>query len=427
VTVRRPVAARRLLATAVLCLLAVPAAAGCSGADTAAPTLAEVRTLLTRHAAAVREHDRAAFAADLDSAPQAAAFRAQELDAFANLRQLPLRVWSYAVESRTDDRAAEAAAGRRFGSPAIIVQIAVRYALRGVDRIPTAHDVWWTFVRHDGRVVVAGDDALANAGGVSWLGPWDFGRLVVLRGPHSLVLGHPSAAPALQQIEQTVEVSVPVVTSVWGPGWSQDVAVVVPASDQELLAQAGQSSEVTTEIAAVAVSDGQDPTTGEVYGQRLIVNPDALARLSAIGRRVTIQHEITHIAAAAATGPASPQWLVEGFADYVGNLGNPQPVTTIAAELRADVRRGKLPDSLPAQDQFSTDGEAPQAYEGAWLACRLVARLAGQDGLVRLYRMVGASPDDPAQAVAEALHTVLHETTAQFTASWRAYLREQLS
>lgn len=425
-TARRSVAVRRLVGIFAACVAAAALVPGCSSANTAAPTLADVRSLLARHAAAVLHHDRAAYAQDLDSADKAASFRTRQLDAYANLVRLPLQSWSYRIESRTQEHAAEAAAKRRYGSGAIIVQIALRYALRGVDRIPTSHDLWWTFVRHNGRVVIAADDGLANAGGASWQGPWDFGPLTVLRGAHSLVLGHADNAAALPQIKATVEAAVPVVSSVWGTAWSQDVAVVVPDSDQELLAEAGQSSQLTTQIAAAAVSDGADPLSGAVYGQRLIVNPAALARLRTLGQRITIQHEITHIASARSTTGASPQWLVEGFADYVGNLGNPQPVTTIASELRADVRRGKVPAALPPAAQFSTDGSAAQAYEGSWLACRLIAHLVGQSGLVRFYRLVGASPLDPDRATADVLRQVLHETTAQFTTRWRSYVEAQL-
>jgi hypothetical protein len=417
---------RRRAGLLVLLLAAGSSVAGCSAANNSAPSLADVRALLARHASAVRQHDRAAFAADLDTADQAAAFRSAQLDSYANLAKLPLRAWSYRIEARTQDRGAEVAAGRRYGGRAIIVQISLRYALRGVDRIPTSADLWWTFVRHSGRVVVAADDGLSATGGTSWQGPWDFGPLTVLRGAHSLVLGHSDNAAVLPQIAATVESSVPVVTSVWGADWPQDVAVVVPSSDQELAAQTGQSSDITTQIAAVAISAGQDPVSGRVYGQRLIINPGALARLSALGQRITIQHEITHVASAAATTGASPPWLVEGFADYVGNLGNRQPVTTIASELRADVLRGKVPAALPTQDQFATDGQTAQAYEGSWLACRLIAHLVGQSGLVRFYRLVGAAPLDPDAAVAGALRQVLHESTAQFTARWRGYVEAQL-
>jgi hypothetical protein len=46
--------------------------------------------------------------------------------------------------------------------------------------------------------------------------------------------------------------------------------------------------------------------------------------------------------------------------------------------------------------------------------------------LVRFYRIVGASPLSADAAVEGGLRRVLHESTAQFTARWRAYLRTQL-
>jgi outer membrane murein-binding lipoprotein Lpp len=400
---------------------------GCSSTSTAAPTLSDVSTLLARHGQAVLRHDRSAFVADLDRSSAAAAFRARQEDAYDNLVDVPLTSWSYRVESRTDDRAAETAASKKYGGPALVVRISLSYALRGIDRVPTSHELWWTFVRSGGRVVIAADDALAQAGGISWKGPWDFGPLEVLRGPHSLVLGHADSTGVLPSVEAAVESAVPAVSAVWGNDWSRAVAVVVPSSADELTAQVGLSSPVTTAIAAVAVSDGQDPLTGAVYGQRLVVNPAALTRLSAIGRQIIVRHEITHIASAAATTGASPRWLVEGFADYVGNLHSGQPVTAAASELRADVRRGAVPVTLPSEASFDTDGQAAQAYEGAWLACRLIAQRAGQQQLVRFYRLVGASSDAPDAAVAAALRTVLHESTARFTAQWRTYLKAQLA
>jgi hypothetical protein len=424
VTKRRPLCVGLL----VLGLLLGAVVAGCSSSSTnhSAPTLTEVRALLARHGNAVMKHDPPAFLADLDPASEAADFRTRQQQVFANLMKLPLKSWSYHAEGETDAKGAEKAASRRFGTDAIIVRLSLSYAFRGVDRIPTHHDLWWTFVRHDGDVVVAADNGLVQAGGQSWQGPWDFGPLVVRQGARSLVIGHPDSADALGGIRSTVDAAVPVVTSVWGTDWSQDVAVIVPSTDQELLAQAGQSSDATLTVAAAAVSDGQDPVSGDVYGQRLIVNPAALRQLSPIGQQIVVRHEITHIASAAATSAASPTWLVEGFADYVGNLDSGQSVTTAATELTADVRHGRVPTALPAAGAFSTAGESAQAYEGAWLACRLIARHAGQDGLVRFYHLVGASPFDADAAVAAGLRRVLHESTTHFTAQWRAYLIAQL-
>ncbi|MDT4916571.1 MAG: hypothetical protein QOH89_1271 [Pseudonocardiales bacterium] len=429
-TERRPVLRAGLMALAVL---GATLLAGCSSSpDRSAPTLAQVRELLARHGTAVLHRDRSAFAADLDPAEQAAGFRVRQQQMFANLARVPLGGWSYHLEGRTDSSGAEAAAGRKFDTGALIARVSLQYALRGVDPIPTQHDLWLTFVRHDGRVVLAADDSLAQAGGRSWQGPWDFGPLAVRRGAHSLVLFHPSAAGTADvastaaAVEAIVDAAVPAVSAVWGQDWTQDVAVLVPASQPELLAEAGESADAALTVAAVAVSDGQDPVTGGVYGQRLIVNSDALAQLSDIGRQIVIRHEVTHIASAAATSAASPTWLIEGFADYVGNLGSGQSAATVAAELTADVRHGRVPAALPTPDRFSTPGQSAQAYEGSWLACRLIAERAGQDGLVRFYKIVGASPESSDDAVATGLRKVLHESTAEFVAQWRDYLTAQL-
>ncbi len=385
------------------------AVGGCSSSTASAPSLTDVTALLAAHGRAVLAHDRTAFLAGIDDEAKAATFRAGQRAAFANLVELPLTSWRYTVESRTDDRGFEQAATKTFGRPAIIVRIALSYALRGVDRIPTSHEVWWTFVRRDGHVVIAADDGLAQAGGVSWRGPWDFGPLDVVRGPHSIVIGHAGDAGTLHTVAATTEAAIPAVTAVWGSGWAQDVAVVVPATADELAAQVGESSSISTAIAAVAVSDGVDPLTGFARGQRLIINPAALQRLSAVGRQITIRHEVTHIADAEATTAATPRWLAEGFADYVGNLNSGQPVGTAASELRTDVRKGRLPAALPSEAAFDTEGQAAPAYEQSWLACRLIAQRAGPAGLVRFYRQVGAAPIDADTAVAAVFRRILHE------------------
>ena len=411
----------------VVLLLAVPLAACSATPNTSPPTTAEIGALLTRHAAAVRDHDRAAFVADLDPAAAASAFRSRQEAAYANLVQLPLTSWSYTVAGPADDAGADQAAAKQYGAGALVLHLTLQYALQGVDRTPVSEDLWWTFVRRGGHVVVAADDALADAGGVSWKGPWDYGPLLVIRGRVSLVLGHPAAGEAiLQAISTTVDAAVPVVTGVWGPMWSQRVAVIVPGSADEFAEESGEAAALAAEIASTSIFDGPDPVTGAITGERLIINPAALTRLSAVGRQITIRHEITHLASAAGTTDASPRWLVEGFADYVGNLNSGQTVGTTASELRTDILAGRVPSSLPDDASFETGGAVPQAYEESWLACRLIAAQAGQAGLVRFYRLVGASPDDPDTAVAQALRQVLHESTAQFTARWRAYLETEL-
>lgn len=380
--------------------------------------------MLVPHGDAVLRHHRAVFASALYEAKTARQFRQRQLQAYDGLTTLPLTAWSYRVDSVVDSADAQAAARAKWGPSALIVHLVLTYALRGVDAIPTHRDLWWTFVRHDGRIQIAADDDLADAGGVSWRGPWDYGPIQVVRGRSSLVVGHPAQAAQLRLIAAAVDRAVPTVSAIWGNDWSRDVAVFVPAGRDELVSLLGPNTTTTAPVAALARTDGQDPATGRPYGQRLVADPSVFARLSPVGLTVVVTHEVTHIAAGAATSDFIPQWLVEGFAEYVGNRAGGQPVDVVAAELRADVRAGRVPAALPTDTDFMT--AAPQAYEGAWLACRLIADRIGPAGLVRFYRAVGAAPAVGADAVDGPLRTLLRLTPAQFVAAWRRYVVAEL-
>lgn len=418
----------RAAAGAVLVLAAIASGTGCtSSSQGGAPSTAEVTALLDRHGSAVLHHAQQDFLHDVDTSRPAAAFRDRQSAQFAALAAVPLQSWSYAVQAPVTDASAVAAATARYGAPTAVMHLTLSYALQGIDKVPSRHDLWWSFVRRHGRVVVAGDDDLAQLGGAGWRGPWDFGPLVAQRGLHSLVLGHPQDAVTLPELAQAVDSAVPAVTGVWGDEWAQQVAVVVPASAEELDALTGQSGTLT-DVSAETVSDPRDPVTGAVPGQRVIMNPRTLGSLTEVGRRIVVRHEVTHVAAAAATAEGTPRWLVEGFAEYVGNLGSGQPVSVAAAELRADVRRGRVPGGLPADDAFAPGSPGlAQVYEQSWLACRLIAARAGQAGLVRLYRLVGASTQPADAAVASAMQSVQHESIAEFTERWLAYLRTELA
>jgi hypothetical protein len=256
-------------------------------------------------------------------------------------------------------------------------------------------------------------------------------------GPHTLVLAHPAHAGDEATFGALVEQSVPVVSRVWGTGWNEHVAVLIPdtAAEFDAVTGTGTSSDETA-IAAVAVADSvrSDPSGGgaggTVLGARIVLNPTTLGRLDPAGRRLVVQHELTHIATRADTSDQMPSWLIEGFADYVGNLDSGQPVPLAARELASEVRRGVLPRTLPGTADFAADNSRlPQVYEQAWLACRLVARQYGQPALVRLYRQVSlaAARGDPATAAATGLGQVLHVTPAAFTAAWRADLVRELA
>ena len=390
----------------------------------AAPTLADARALLTRHAAAVLAHDPQRYLADVSSATSSAAFRERERTDITDLAGVPLRSWAYADLRPVDDASARAAATRRYGAPVLFVHAALRYALDRVDPLPTAHDVFLTFVRSAGDVVLAGDSDLATTNRTSWAGPWRYEALSAVRGARCLVLG-PSGA-SLRQVADAVDAAVPQVSAVWGTGWNQDVAVLITGSDTAFAAAVG-SSEQLEDVSAAAVTDGVDPVSHRPYGQRLVLAPNAVTDLSGTGTRIVVRHELTHLATAAVTDPTTPRWIVEGFAEYVANLGTGQPVGVAASELRSAVLAGRSPTTLPADSAFAAKGAAlARAYEQAWLAARLVAQLGGQDALVRFYRAAAGALLPVAEAVATGLRDATGLSVAAFTARWRAYVRTEL-
>lgn len=401
-----------------------PAASGAPPADA---EVAAVMGLLAQHAAALRARDDAGWVAGIDEAPGTSSYPGTERAVFGNLARVPLTSWRYVLSAPVTDPNLIASAAGRLGGRVVIVHVQLQYAFAVVDPAPTGRDLWLTAVRRPDGWKLAGDQDAVTAGGTSWRGPWDFGPLVVRTSAHTLVLAHPAHQAELARFGELVERSVPVVTSVWGSSWNDRVAVLIPDTAAEFAAVTADGAD-TGDLAAVAVADSVTPA-GIVLGARIVLNPTNLARLDPAGRRLVVQHELTHVATRAVTSDQMPSWLIEGFADYVGNLNSGQPVRQAAPELAAEVHAGTLPAVLPTDADFDGSNQRlAQVYEESWLACRLVASRAGQAGLVRLYKAVSsAATTEPDTALQVGLRRVLGLSVAGFTSSWRGYLTAQLA
>ncbi|HTZ45251.1 MAG TPA: hypothetical protein VMB79_15435 [Jatrophihabitans sp.] len=405
-------------------------------AESAPPTSGEVADamqLLDRHASALLGRDRAGWAAGIDSAGADAGYAGVERATFDNLAGVPLTTWSYVLVAPVTDPAVLTPVAARLGARVAVLHVQLRYALARVDPLPTAKDEWLTLVRRATGWRLAGDGDAQQDGGASWRGPWAFGPLVTRSGPHTLVLAHPAQQAELATFAALVEQSIPVVAGVWGTAWNEQVAVLLPSDTAEFQAVTGDQAD-SHDLAALAIADSVAPAPDAagrdaVLGARIVLNPMNLGRLDAAGRRLVVQHELTHLATRAVTDDQMPTWLIEGFADYVGNLDSGRSVPAIAPELAGEVRGGRLPAALPTAADFDGgDARLAQVYEESWLACRLVAERIGQHGLVDFYRTVAADArQDPGTALADGLRADLHLTPAAFTAAWRGYLSRQLA
>jgi hypothetical protein len=381
-----------------------------------------IRSLLARRSEALLHRDRTGFLAGIDA--ESPDFRARQGRLFDNLREVPLGKWSYLVDP---DHEMSQSGGRlsRFHAPVWAPQVDVIYRLAGFDRRDTSQRQYFTFVQRGARWYIGADDDFANSGGQTARGLWDFGPVVVARTATTLVLGHPGSRDTLRTITQVAAAAIPRVSAVWGHDWAGKVVILVPDSQAELsrVIQAGELSQIAA-VATAELAGG----TGLPAGERIIINPPNFAKLGSLGRQVVLRHEITHVATRAVTTDATPTWLAEGFADYIGYLGTGVPVGAAGHELAVDIRAGRVPKALPTNADFGgNNSRLAQVYEMSWLACRMIAAAVGPDGLVRFYRAVGGGPGTSGSGVEDALRTRLGLSMAQFTVRWRAYLSNQLA
>ncbi|MFD8719426.1 hypothetical protein ACFV2H_15825 [Streptomyces sp. NPDC059629] len=382
-----------------LCLLLLPLT-GCGGGQSPSATAVnEVQQVLDRRSAAVLGHDETAYG------------RTGTRSSYADLRAVPLAEWRYRVT-----------AVHRDGAGAT-VDAQLRYRIRGYDKAPVTTDRMLTLDRTtDGQWYVTYDKPAKKAGQQLW----DQGEVTAVRGAHSLVLGVGQSEEALRGYARLADAAVPAVAAVWGTDWTRRVVLLVPKSLNGMAGLLGAPASNYQGIAAVTT--GEAGGSGTTPADRVILNPEAYAVLGQVGRQVVLTHETTHVATRARTTPATPLWLSEGYADWIGYLHTGRTPTEAAPELARAVQGKEVPAGLPADKDFGfTDDPTrlAQAYEGGWLACRMIAAHWGEERLGAFYRAVGAHKER-AGAVEDALRKELGTTLTDFTERWREYLTDQL-
>ena len=380
--------------------------------------------MLARRGDAVMSHDAALWRSTLD--PEHPAFVRQQMQVFRNLRHVPFASWDYDFDPDRSLPSTKRTA--RYGAPTYApLHLSLDYRLRGFDRRATSLPQFPTFVlRATGWYLTSFDDFRAR-GDRSSTDLWDYGPVIVVRTPKVLVLGHPSARALMTGVAAEVAADIPRVSAVWGHGWSERAVVLVPATQRELGRVVDDNGDLDN-IAAVATAEVQlGSGRPDPVGNRIGINPANWPKLSLLGRRIVLTHELTHVATRAATSAATPTWLAEGFADYVGYLGSGVPTPFVAQDLGTAIREGRAPRRLPKPNAFDgSNVRLSVAYEGAWMACRLIAQQWGQPALIHLYASVARSRIDPATAVDLTMRRLLHVSAAQFTARWRGYINREL-
>lgn len=377
-----------------------------------------VRELLDSRAAAVRDRDAAAFMATVD--PQADPEFAQAQRAlFDNLGGVALSEWSYDL-----DPSALARPPTRPHDPAPLwaPRTTLRYGLAGVDLAPTSRPLGYLYVQRGGRWYLNSDAALGPDAQRTWRGPWDYGPCVTVAAGSGLVLGHRGHEELLAALAAELDDEVRSVTEVWGPQWPGRVAVLLPASIEEMRELVGPEFAVDG-IAAAAIADAVDFAARTATGQRVVLNPTQVGRLSASARRIVLRHEITHVAARGFTVDGAPMWLLEGFADYVGYRGSGLTPREAAPDLVRALRDGATLQLPTDADFHGASAALDLSYQRAWSAALQIVDLVGEQGLVQLYRQIASSSHPDRPAVDAALRDVLGTDLDGFTLLWQEGLK----
>lgn len=372
---------------------------GCGGRPAADSATADVQRLLDRRAAAVLDRDERAYE------------RTGAGTDFARLRAVPVAAWSYRVTGL-----------RRTGDTAT-ADAELRYRVAGYDRAPVTAGRTLRLSRGaDGKWSVDTDRPARKSAQQLW----DQGAVHLVRGRYSLVLGVGQSGRALRDFADLADRAVPAVSEAWGTRWSRRVVVLVPRSLEGMAGLLGSPASSYRGIAAVTT--GETGARDRASADRIIVNPDAFALLGGLGEQIVVTHETTHVATRARTTAATPLWLSEGYADWVGYRDTGRTPAEAAPELSRAVAAGRVPAALPDDEDFGFTGDASRlarSYESGWTACRLIADHWGEARLRDFYRAVGERRERPG-AVEDAMRKVLGTTPEAFTGQWREYLREQL-
>jgi len=369
--------------------------------------------LLQRQAHAIQARDANAYLATID--PQSVAYRTQASRNFAQLIKLPYTRWTFQLGASQPFELSRSRA-QALGGQAYTLEATAQYRLTRYDPIDATSVSYLTLVRRAQGWFVADDSDGEAAGKHSTTDIWETGPISVVNGSHSLVIGA-GGEERLRPFARAADAAIPRVSAVWGMHWSQRVVLIVAGNQSGMAALLGAPSAQYNNLAAVTTYVAGPDSVMPV--ERIYINPATWAQMSAVGRRVVITHEITHVAQRTSVAGPVPIWLVEGSADYIGFRGTGLSVSSIAQDLISDMHNGLRPASLPGSKDFdNSNPKLSDAYQEAWLACRLIAHRYGEAKLVALYRSIGSG-----KTPATAFRGVLGSSYDSFVNAWRAYVR----
>lgn len=351
---------------------------------------AAIDALLARRAEAVMARDRAAFMATVATTSEDFVERQRRM--FRGLSAVPLAAFRYRVAwERRGDLVRPQDEARYPGAERVSIPLTEeRYRISGFDRTEAVEELFYTYVKKDGRWLIAEDADLNDITMYSARHLWDFGPLRTRRSEHFLLFEHAcrkrSCLSVGQDFLDLAEQGFDRVRRYWDGPFQRRIVVLVPRSGKELK-RIIQSTFDLDSFVAFAYST-VDPLDGIDYtGHRIIPNPKAFEGRDSSSILQILAHELLHVVTRGSAGPFIPIFVDEGFADYVGYDGDPGAL----AFFNSDVAGGFFNGQLPQDFEFTIgDGtDIYRSYQKAQSAVRFFIDRFGLSSFNRFYRVLG--------------------------------------
>lgn len=349
---------------------------------------AAIQALLDERARAVESRDRKAFMGTV--ARDSRRFVRRQRRVFRWMRAVPFA--SYVLQadwSVYGDVVRPGDAARYPAAQAVAIPLTVeRYRLRGLDAAPASEDLFFTFVKEDGRWAIADDRGVEDAGFQSARHLWDFGPVVVQRHGRFHILRHPcrgsgDCARLPEGTPALLESALGTARRYWSGPWPRRIGVVVPDTPREL-ERLLQASFDLSEFIAFAYSTSH---RGRYTAPRVVLNWRTLENRSASSTERVLAHELVHVGTRSSSGPFVPIFVDEGMADYASNEGSPASLAFFDFQRAAGAVDGRLP-----KDYEFTTGSGSQiflSYQTAQSAIGFFVGRWGMPAFERFYRLLG--------------------------------------
>jgi len=249
---------------------------------------------------------------------------------------------------------------------------------------------------------------------------WELGDISVLIGQRTTVIGIDQTHEVLQRYLGVGDAVIPAVTKDWGTDWTQRLVIIVPKTGIQIEKGLGRSRASLEDIAAVT---SMDTASGDPGSPRIWLNTPTMQGLSSLGREIVLRHEVVHVATGSGSTDATPLWLEEGLAEYIGYQDSGVSRAVAAADVVDALRDGENFDHLPGADDFSGP-DLNIAYESALIACDELADDGGIAELVRTYRLTSEGTGSSDENLAAAIHEVYGISVEDFVRHWNARLHQ---